>query len=90
MTQDQFYNLAFIINAIPVEKSDTKDLSNPGILFLDQNSTEGNVKVDLLEGGTVTIALTKANSTPFFVVKKVHSTNTTAVGIYVSPITKPK
>jgi len=87
MFEDQVKNVSFTLQAVAVVPSNTVDLLNPGQLFLDEASTEGNVKVDLLNGGTCTFAITKAGGIPCCpVVKKVYALGTTAVGIFVNPL----
>lgn len=82
---DQIKNITFVRKALAVTPSDSADLAYPGTLFLDQSSTEGNVKVDLIDGGTVTIAMKKGVYDPI-VVKRVYATDTTAVGIFLNPL----
>ena len=87
MFQDQIKNVSFTLKAVAVVPSNTADLETPGQLFLDESSTEGNVKVDLIEGGTCTFAITKAGGIPCCpIVKKVYATGTTAVNIFVNPL----
>ena len=89
MNEDQIKNVAFTNKAIAVDtlKSNTVDLETPGILFLDETSTEGVVKVDLVGGGTCVFAITKAGAIPIMpVVKRVYVLGTTAVNIFVNPI----
>lgn len=88
MYEDQIKNVSFTLKAVAVVPSDTDDLPTPGLLFLDEGSTEGNVKVDLIGGGTRIFAITKAGAIPIMpIVKKVYATGgTTAVNIYVNPI----
>ena len=83
--EDQVKRALFVSKAVAVTPSDTVDLAIPGEIFLDQNSTEGNVKVDLMNGGTITITLRKGDIPPFLV-RRVYATGTTAVGIFVNPI----
>lgn len=87
MYEDQIKNVSFTLKAIAVTPSNDADLETPGYLFLDANSTEGNVKVDLVGGGTCTFAITKAGGIQCApIVKKVYATLTTATGIFVNPI----
>ena len=86
--QDQIKNLFFTCAAVAVTPSDTVDLPIPGTLFLDNTGTEGNVKVDLLNGGTVVIAITKALCfANTCVVKRVYATGgTTAETLFLNPV----
>jgi len=84
---DQVKNVSFTLQAISVTPSNTVDLPNPGQIFIDQTGTEGNVKVDLVNGGTLVLAMLK--DTPLAlcpIVKRVYATGTTAVGIFVNPL----
>jgi len=86
---DQSKNLMFICQAVAVTTSNTVDLGTPGNLFLDGSGTEGEVKVDLLNGGTITVALTKALCfANACVVKRVYTTGTTAINIFLNPISQ--
>lgn len=85
MYEDQIKRALFVAKAVAVTPSDSANLAIPGEIFLDQTSTEGNVKVDLMNGGTITIALRKGDIPPYLV-KKVYATDTTAVGIFVNPL----
>jgi hypothetical protein len=84
MTQDQSLRLMHATEAMVVERSDSKDLPEPGIVFIDALGTEANAKVDLLNGGTITIKL-EPGILNQFVVKKVYLTGTAATNIYVIP-----
>lgn len=85
MYEDQIKRALFVAKAVAVTPNDSANLAIPGEIFLDQTSTEGNVKVDLMNGGTITIALRKGDIPPYLV-KKVYATDTTAVGIFVNPL----
>lgn len=82
---DQIKRALFVSKAVAVTPSDSTDLAIPGEIFIDEAGTEGNVKVDLLNGGTITIALRRGEVPPYLV-KKVYATDTTAVGIFVNPL----
>lgn len=87
MNQDQVKNVSFTLQAVAVVPSNTVDLPTPGLLFLDESSTEGVVKVDLVGGGTCKFAITKAGAIPIMpIVKRVYVADTTAAGIFVNPI----
>lgn len=66
-------------NAEAVTPSDTIDLTNYGILYIE---TGGNVKVDLAGSGTVTYTLESGEFLPVLV-KRVYATGTDATGIIV-------
>jgi hypothetical protein len=57
------------------------------VLFLDNSSTEGVVTVDLLNGGTVILDL-KKGIYDAIIVRKVYEEGTTALGIFVNPISQ--
>lgn len=79
----------FTCAAVEVTPSDTEDLAKPGTLFLDDSGTEGLVKVDLIDGGTVKLSLTKALCfANTCIVKKVYTTDTAASGILLNPISQ--
>lgn len=82
---DQIKKAMFISGAVAVVPNDNANLPRPGVMFLDEASTEGNAKVDLFDGGTITLALKKGDAQPFLV-KKVYATGTTALGIFVNPV----
>lgn len=85
LLDDQVKRAMFITQAVAVVPADNAELPKPGLLFLDEASTEGNVKVDLYNGGTIVLALRKSENLPH-VVKKVYATGTTAAGVFVNPI----
>lgn len=66
-------------NAEDVTPSDSADLANYGILYIE---TGGNVKVDLAGSGTVTYTIQSGEFLPVLV-KKVYATGTDATGIVV-------
>ena len=82
---DQIKRALFVSKAVAVTPSDSTDLAIPGEIFIDEAGTEGNAKVDLLNGGTITIALRRGEVPPFLV-RRVYATGTTAVSIFVNPI----
>lgn len=82
-------NIRFITKAEAVQPSDTSNLPVPGQIFIDDDGTEGRVKCELLNGGTVVLALTKGIPVPF-IVKKVFATGTTAVNVRLNPISQRK
>ncbi len=85
MNTDQIKNISFTLQAVAVTPSDTVDLEYPGTIFLDSTGTEGTVKVELVNGGTLTLNLTKETPHPLMpVVKRVYATGTTASGIKVN------
>lgn len=87
LNQDQIKNISFTCKAIAVTPSNTVDLTTPGLIFIDQTGTEGNVKVDLINGGTLVLAMTKDMPLALCpVVKRVYASGTTASGIFVNPI----
>lgn len=64
----------------PVSPSDADNLPNAGVLYI---GGAGNIRVDLINGVTVTVnGLTAGTILPVKVVK-VHSTSTTATNIAV-------
>jgi hypothetical protein len=83
--QDQALKSLLIGSAHVVTPSDTLDLPSPGVLFLDNSGTEGNVKADLVEGGTITFALSKTIRN-YFLVSRVWATGTAAVGILIDTL----
>lgn len=82
---DQILKALFISKATEVVPDDDNDLPIAGVLFLDENGTEGYVKVDLMNGGTIKLNLLKSVYLPF-IVKKVYDSETTASGIMINPI----
>lgn len=87
MYADQIKNASFTLQAIAVTPSNTVDLPTPGQIFIDQTGTEGNVKVDLINGGTLVLAMVKDTPLPLCpIVKRVYVTGTTAANIFVNPL----
>ena len=87
MEEDQVKNVSFTLGAIPVTPSDTVDLKVPGTVFIDQDGTEGNVHLGLLNGGEITVALMKDTPCALCpIVKRVYATGTTASGIKLNPL----
>lgn len=86
MKQDELNNLSIIQQAIAVVPSDDEDLTIPGLIFIDEDGTEGVVVVDLMFGGKIKIKLNKGNDVPYYYVKKVYATDITAAGIFVNPV----
>lgn len=89
INKDSIFNLLYLSEAVSVTPDDDEILEKPGIIFLDKNSTEGDVKVELLNGGVITIELQKYIPYPF-VVRKVFNTDTTAGGILLNRISQRK
>jgi hypothetical protein len=63
-----------------VTPNDSTDIKNGAIIFLDNDSTEGTIKFDCVNGGTTTLSFTKGELKPFQI-KRVYATGTTASGI---------
>lgn len=74
------HNQTIFAYIAPITPSDANDLANSGILYV---GGAGAVKVDLLNGSTVTIAGLTAGTFLPVRVKKVHATGTTATNISV-------
>lgn len=74
-----FYGGMIPRNCAAVTPSDADDLAVPGILYI---TGTGDVKVDMVGTGTVTLTVT-ANTFLKIQVKKVYATGTDATGIYV-------
>lgn len=70
----------FGTKAFSVTSSDSANLAEPGFLYV---GTSGNVKVDTLDGETVTFNSLAAGIVHPILVKKVYSTGTTASDILV-------
>lgn len=87
INKETLMNLLYISKSEIVVKSDIADLPTPGLLFLDETSVEGNIKIEMLNGGIVTIAFQKGVIHPF-IVKKVFATGTTATNIFINPISQ--
>lgn len=88
ISPDSLMNLLYITEAVDVTPSDTEELAVPGLIFLDNDSTEGLVKVELLNGGATVIDMPK-NSIPYpYIVRKVFVDVTTATGIKLNRISQ--
>jgi len=68
-------------SAADVTPSDTVDLTQPGTLFVGDG---GNVRVDMVDGGTVTYNNIASGTFLPVLIKRVYSTNTTASDIIVN------
>ena len=86
LNAETLFNVLLVGAGVPVVPDSDKDLAVPGILFLDNTGTEGTVIVDLLNGGTVTLAMTK-NTPLLFLVKRVRAGGT-AAGILLNPLSQ--
>lgn len=78
--QTQVLSAALPANAADVTPNDSTDLSQYGTLYV---GTGGDVKVDLVISGTVTYTNVADGSFLPILVKRVHSTGTTASDIVV-------
>ena len=66
--------------AAAVTAHDTNDLAKPGFIYV---GTSGNIKVDTIEGDTVTFNSVAAGIVHPILVKRIYATGTTASNILV-------
>lgn len=83
----QIANLQVCSNAAAVTPSNTVDLSTPGIIYVDDTTSGTNVKVDTINGQTITITSVAEGSfvggNHPIIVKRVYATGTTADTLFV-------
>lgn len=79
-TVKQILNVGASSNVATVTPNDSTDLSNPGLIRVGSG---GDVKVDDINGNTVTITNMQDAEFSGVIVKRVYSTDTTASNITV-------
>jgi hypothetical protein len=83
----QIQNLDAASNAAVVTPSNTVDLPQPGVIYIDDTASGAEVKVDTINGQTVTFEGvqegTRLGGGTGIIVKRVYATGTTADTLHV-------